>query len=393
MAPASTAGARQAGRSGRASREEKRNYIIERIRRWVELYGEPPVAADWNPSSARWSDQLWRVERYRQGDPNTAEPWPSLNAAKAPFDGKFTEAIRAAGFEPPKPGPRRRADVVRQVDVERLEMHPDARVALEAARAEARAAQERIATRDRQLAKVREHAERLAGELEVSRRENARLRRRADRPSPTKTKVVRERVVDERAARRADARVERAEQAAAAARERAAEARTTASRLAARLERAEATVTTVRGERRELVDARDRAEDRAVAAERQVAALRDQLEALRARPPVVLSADRAAVEAAQREARDAEKRAEAAELRAARAERKEREVAAAIAGEARTLTAAELKQLRERGPAGPAMLARALEDLAGARRRGGRMGLDAALRRVAATAETWRARL
>lgn len=97
----------------------------------------------------------------------TGEPWPSLNAAKAPFDGKFTEAIRAAGFEPPKPGPRRRAAVVREVDVDRLEMHPDARVALAAARAEARAIQERLIVRDRQLAQARDRGDRLAGELDV----------------------------------------------------------------------------------------------------------------------------------------------------------------------------------------------------------------------------------
>lgn len=205
--------------------------------------------------------------------------------------------------------------------------------------------------------------------------------------------MVRERVVDERALQRARARVERAKKAAAAAREQATEARTTASRLAARLERAEATITAVRAERRELVDARDRAEDRAVAAERQAATFSGQLERLRARPAVVLSADRAAVEAAQREAHDAEQRAARAELRAARAERKERELAPAIVGEARALTAAELEQLRERGPAGPAMVARALEDLARARRAGGRAALDRALRRVAASAETWRARL
>lgn len=94
-----------------------RDKIIERIRRWVDLYGEPPRAADWNPSSAKWSASTWRIERYRAGDPETGAAWPSLNAAKKLFPNpetgnpSFSEAIRAAGFEPNRPGPQRREDV------------------------------------------------------------------------------------------------------------------------------------------------------------------------------------------------------------------------------------------------------------------------------------------
>ncbi len=35
--------------------------------------------------------------------------WPSTNAAKRPFDGSFDAAVRAAGLEPHRSGPRRRA--------------------------------------------------------------------------------------------------------------------------------------------------------------------------------------------------------------------------------------------------------------------------------------------
>src|SRR5687768_12493599 len=83
---------------GRPTRWTRAN-IIEKIREWVALYGEPPRAADWNPSAAKWSGCTWRTERYRAGD------WPSLNATKRAFGGSLNAAIIAAGFEPNKPGP------------------------------------------------------------------------------------------------------------------------------------------------------------------------------------------------------------------------------------------------------------------------------------------------
>ena len=92
---ASTAGGRRVTRWSRET-------IIEKILEWNELYGEPPCSADWNPSLARWRAQDWRAERYREG------VWPSTNAAKRPFDGSFDAAVRAAGLEPHRSGPRRR---------------------------------------------------------------------------------------------------------------------------------------------------------------------------------------------------------------------------------------------------------------------------------------------
>src|SRR5215208_1941794 len=79
-----------------------RELIIAKLREWNDRYGEPPCSADWNPSLARWRAQEWRAERYREGR------WPSTNAAKRPFGGSFVAAVRAAGLEPHKPGPRRR---------------------------------------------------------------------------------------------------------------------------------------------------------------------------------------------------------------------------------------------------------------------------------------------
>jgi hypothetical protein len=97
---------------GRRVRRWTRELIIEKIREWEARYGEPPCSADWNPSLARWRAQEWRAERYREGD------WPSTNAAKRPFGGSFDAAVRAAGLEPHRPGPRRRAAGAAKPDVE-----------------------------------------------------------------------------------------------------------------------------------------------------------------------------------------------------------------------------------------------------------------------------------
>src|SRR3954470_8063173 len=87
---------------GRRVTRWTRDSIITKNREWNELYGEPPCSADWNPSLARWRAQEWRADRYREG------VWPSTNAAKRPFGGSFDGAVRAAGLEPHRSGPRRR---------------------------------------------------------------------------------------------------------------------------------------------------------------------------------------------------------------------------------------------------------------------------------------------
>src|SRR5829696_8241185 len=100
---------------GRRIRRWSRETIIEKIQEWNDRYGEPPCSADWNPSLARWRAQDWRAERYREG------VWPSTNAAKRPFGGSFDAAVRAAGLEPHRPGPRRRAAGAGRPDVAQRE--------------------------------------------------------------------------------------------------------------------------------------------------------------------------------------------------------------------------------------------------------------------------------
>lgn len=387
MAPAAVAGAKRQAVAGRR-RGWDRDSIIIAIQEWVATYGEPPRAADWNPSSAKWSGQLWRVERYRAGRAD-GSPWPALNSAKRPFGGRLTAAIRAAGFEPVKPGPVRRASVDPE-QAGRAVISPEGRAMLAAALAQEREAEARIGVLEARLERALERAARVPV-VTVK----------------TKTRIVRERVADDAALGRAQRRAAGAEAKAATAiadaRERvatarmdAAEARATAKRLAARLERAEATVAILRTERRELKIDVVRTEDRVVALERLLAAAR--AEADRGNDVEIVTVtteapEAAVLRAAQAEATRARRDAEAAEVRAARAERELRETVSAVRGEARKLTTSELAELRAAGPSGPAVMANALKTLAAARTGGSPTEMRDALRRVAEAAITWQERI
>ncbi len=393
MAPATFAGAALRSPQGRRGGWD-RDQVINAIHEWVATYGEPPRAADWNPSSAKWSRQLWRVERYRAGRAD-GTPWPALNSAKRPFGGSLTAAIVAAGYEPAKPGPKRRSDVdLEQAD--RAVISPEGRAMLAAALAQAREAQQCVAVLEGRLERAADRAADLVAQRDAARRAERR---------PRKPKIVRERVVDDAAVARAQRRVAAAEAKAdmlvretsdqvSEARMDAAEARGTAKRLAARLERAEATIGTLRDERRELKADANRTADRLTAVERMLDAAR----AAAQRPDVVVTVREEApgaaeLRTAQAEAVAGRRAAEAAELRAARSERELREAVAAIRGEARKLTSAELAELRTNGPSGPAVMAEALRALTKARETGNPTRMRDALRRVAEAAVTWQERI
>jgi len=85
--------------------------------------------------------------------------------------------------------------------------------------------------------------------------------------------------------------------------------------------------------------------------------------------------------------------ARAAEDRAAVAERRARELATLVCGEPRQLTRAEIADLRDAGPTGPAVMANALRTLHAARAANDRRGLTDALGGVASAAVGWRDRL
>lgn len=352
---ASTAGGRRVTRWSRES-------IIEKIREWNEAYGEPPCSADWNPSLARWRAQEWRADRYREGG------WPSTNAAKRPFGGSFDAAVRAAGLEPHRSGPRRRPAGVARPDVEqRAPMAPrSVDDALLEASERVRDAERRAAALQRRLEAAERRAERAEDQVDDARR---RARRAGER---------------ERRARGARERV------ATASRESTMAATETVelvsadadARVRAAYDQAQAAVRDTHEARRAARAADARAADaeaRAESAERLADAARAEL----ASGAAGAAAESVEVGAAWQAARDAE-------ARAAAAERRSRELAALVCGESRQLTTAELADLRASGPSGPAVLAHALRGLHGARAAADRRALTAALGEVASAAVRWR---
>jgi hypothetical protein len=349
-----TPSAQNAG-GGRAARWT-RELIIEKIREWNDRYGEPPCSADWNPSLARWRAQEWRAERYREGI------WPSTNAAKRPFDGSFDAAVRAAGLEPHRPGPRRRLPGEARPAVEQRGPVVPRAVADELATAEERArlAEAHAAALERRLAAAERRAERAEDKVSDARR---RARRASEQAGRARRARERTRVT---AAETRELSLERVESVAAEA-----EARVRASE-----DQAEAAAHDAYEARRSARAAETRAADaeaRAQAATRLEAAARAEL----------TSAGTGAAWASAR----------AAEARAAEAERYSRELASLVCGEQRRLSAGELAALRVGGPSGPAVLASALKALGQARATGNRTALAAALGELASAAVRWRDRL
>jgi hypothetical protein len=73
--------------------------IIAALRRWVELYGEPPRMIDWEPARARRLGQEWRAERFEE------DRWPTVRMVRRVFP-TFNAAIDAAGLQR-RPAPSR----------------------------------------------------------------------------------------------------------------------------------------------------------------------------------------------------------------------------------------------------------------------------------------------
>jgi hypothetical protein len=72
--------------------------IADLIQAWVEMYGAPPAATDWNPNLARKYGLPERAERfYADGC------WPVISTVLDVF-GSWNAALEAAGFTPRSPG-------------------------------------------------------------------------------------------------------------------------------------------------------------------------------------------------------------------------------------------------------------------------------------------------
>lgn len=77
--------------------------VVEKIREWAELYGEPPTATEWNPGYAKAKGRPELVVTF------LADDWPHSSTVQRIW-GSWNKAIAAAGFEPmgPEDGSRRR---------------------------------------------------------------------------------------------------------------------------------------------------------------------------------------------------------------------------------------------------------------------------------------------
>lgn len=350
---------------------------IEFIQRWNALFGAPPRAADLNPSSARWAAQTWRIERYKRGDPETGEPWPSLNAVKKLFNGSLNEAVRAAGLEPGKPGPSRRSNV--NLDHARNLMPPDGKVALDGLRARVLELERKLDVRERELERARGIAR--------------------DRPLKHST-VIKERVRTEKVKVIDHAAVNRAEKLASEARSAAYEAkgalraagvtsRAEIRRVGLLLSRRDEALARARLERKELTVRIKELEGKlanALAEPVQVERLKTVF--VDRDPPAQVELD-----GMRRERDQALRHAQDCEVLQARSDASYLELASAVKGEARRLSHAEVVGLREKGPAGPVVVADALRLLARARKTNRPDLLDAALLKLAAAAINWRERL
>jgi hypothetical protein len=174
---------------GRRVRRWTRELIIEKILEWEARYGEPPGSADWNPSLARWRAQEWRAERYREGD------WPSTNAAKRPFGGSFDAAVRAAGLEPRRPGPKRASGEARPDFAQRAASgNGNGRVAapggeLAVALERSRRAEARAAALERRLLVAESRAERAEAKVGDARRRARRASEKAGRAGRARDRV------------------------------------------------------------------------------------------------------------------------------------------------------------------------------------------------------------
>jgi hypothetical protein len=71
-----------------------REILIDRMREWAELYGEPPAIPDWNPWDARAMGDEARARRFE-----TSDRWPTYMTVIRAF-GSWNGGIVAAGFTP-----------------------------------------------------------------------------------------------------------------------------------------------------------------------------------------------------------------------------------------------------------------------------------------------------
>lgn len=71
--------------------------VVERIREWAKLHGEPPAVPDWSPPHARTMGDLARAQRFEEAEGH----WPYFTTVFRVFGpGGWNRALAEAGFSP-----------------------------------------------------------------------------------------------------------------------------------------------------------------------------------------------------------------------------------------------------------------------------------------------------
>lgn len=103
---APTDGSRSAGKSRhcpscaqKGARIWTAKVVIDRIREWESINGEPPTVYDWNPWLIKSARRREAFEIFRAGD------WPNVSTVQELF-GSWNAAIIASGLVPRQPGVR-----------------------------------------------------------------------------------------------------------------------------------------------------------------------------------------------------------------------------------------------------------------------------------------------
>lgn len=82
---------------GGVRKKWKDETVLDKIREWNDLYGEPPTSVDWNPFEAKRRGHHLRAERFLKGE------WPWFTIVYRYF-GSWNNAIELAGLEPRRSG-------------------------------------------------------------------------------------------------------------------------------------------------------------------------------------------------------------------------------------------------------------------------------------------------
>lgn len=90
--------------SQQAIKDASRQWILDSLQEWEDIYGSPPSALDWNPAMARHKAHASRMAKIKAA--HEARQWPGVALVQRHF-GSWSNALREAGLGSLAPGHRR----------------------------------------------------------------------------------------------------------------------------------------------------------------------------------------------------------------------------------------------------------------------------------------------